>query len=396
MYTEIKNVSTITAILPEAYVQQTLDQLKAAGHSVIRWHARGTLQDKRWYKKFFPSMSPEKGFIRLLVANTMVDKVMQIIIKEGNLHRQGMGAVYSIPCVELYVAGHFKDHSLIEEASKGIYVVEGYLKENLDVIHCIVEKNKTPLIANAVIDAGGHGPIVYYAEGRGLRDRLGWLRITKQSEKEVLTIVVDKSEAELIFDVISHAGELNLPGRGFMYQVPIDKGLFNLPSHYDAHHHEANMQQVVTAIDHLMGDEHWRDQTVFEVGSTGKSAGLGELAPSEEQKILENQINLSVLVERERADELMDIMLDSGAPGLSIIYCQYLTPDSHIVAKDVNLLSEYGIVSCLVSDENAHKIIAAAKVQIEQAGIENTSIFLQPVLKIATYFHNNENNKRAA
>lgn len=52
---------------------------------------------------------------------------------------------------------------------------------------------------------------------------------------------------------MANTGDFDLPGRGFMCQMPVNKGLFNLPSHFDAHKHNANMQQVIGAIDHLMG-----------------------------------------------------------------------------------------------------------------------------------------------
>jgi len=108
MYTRHINTSIITAILPEAYTEQTLYSLKQAKHDTIRWHARGTtLQDKHWYRKLFPAISPEKSVIWVLVPNDEVDQVMQIILEQGNLHRQGLGAVYSIPCDELHIGGHF-------------------------------------------------------------------------------------------------------------------------------------------------------------------------------------------------------------------------------------------------------------------------------------------------
>lgn len=393
MYTRVQNTSIITAILPEAYIERTLDALKDIGQDVIRWHARGTLQDKRWFRKFIPGISPEKGVIRVLVTNQEVDQVMQVILEQGNLHQQGTGAVYCIPCNELYIGGHF--HSSCTDKESAEESGNSSLKENLDVIYCLVAKNQSEPVANAAINAGAHGPIVHYCEGRGLRDRLGWLRITKQVEKEVLTVIVDNANANNIFDAMANAGKLDLPGRGYMYQMPVDKGLFNLPSHFDANRHAANMQQVIGAIDHLMGHQHWRDQTVFEVGGTGKSAGLGFLKKFRSKTVQQQQTCLTAIVDREHAEQIMDMMLDSGAPGLNVNYCQYITADNECIHEGVNLVSEYGVISCIIADHKAHEILQQVKSQTEALEIEDLCLFLQPVTKVMTYFQPAADEKAA-
>ena len=392
MYIQQINASTITAILPEAYIQQTLDALKQEGHNIVHWPARGTLKDNRWYRGLFPAISPEKGVIRILVPNSEIEQAMQIIVEKGNLHRQGTGAVFSVPCDEVHIGGHFNsscDASDITDAANNTA-----LKENLDIIQCIVEKSQTEQISNAAIAAGAHGPIVHYCEGRGLRDRLGWLRITKQAEKEVLTVIVENADADNVFHAMANAGDLDLPGRGFMYQMPVNKGLFNLPSHFDAHRHNANMQQVIGAIDHLMGHDDWRDQSVFEIGGSVKTAGLGFLKKSRAQRTLENQVCLTAMVDREHAEQLMDMMLDSGAPGLNTSYCQRITADTESFHDKVKLVSEYGIINCIIDDNKAHEILAQVKIKAEQEGIENLCLFLQPIPKVITYIHHPQEEKR--
>jgi len=394
MYTRISNTSIVTAILPEAYMASVLESLKNADHDVMRWHARGTLRDRRWYRKLFPAISPEKGVVRVLVPNTEIDSVMQIVIDEGKLHRQGTGAVYCVPCEELHIGGHFHTSCLDKAVTNMDANSATVLKENLDVIHCIVEEDQTEQMAKAAIAAGGHGPIIHFAEGRGLRDRLGWLRITKKGQKEVFTVIVENSQAEGIFNAMANAGKLDLPGRGFMYQMPVHKGLFNLPSHYDSHKHDANMQQIISAIDHLMGDSHWRDQTVFNLGNNGKSAGLEFLHASRSESMQEAKVCLTALVSREHVEQTMDMMLDSGAPGLHVSYCQYLAADNDYMHDGVNLASEYGIINCIIDDDIAHQILDQVKIQTEQHEIANLCLYLQPVPRLMTYSHHSSPERR--
>ena len=392
MYTQESLISTVVAILPESHMQATVTELNAAGHNVLRWHARGTLQDNRWYRRFLPAISPEKGALQLLLPNSEVDQAMRIIINRAKLHRQSTGAIYSIPCTEVFVGDNFHSSCSLDVGDN--CAATASLKENLSVIHCIVEKNQTENIAGAAIQAGAHGPVVHFSEGYGLRDRLGWLRITKQAEKEVLTVIVDNANADNVFAAMASAGQLYRPGRGFMYQMPVNKGLFNLPSHIDSKRYPANMQQIIGAIDHLMGDDHWRDQTVFELEGTGKSAGLGFLNPEATSTGLEPKACLTAVVDRENSAKLMELMIDVGAPGLNVSYCQRITTDNASLHAGVNLLSEYAVINCVASESLVHDVLHQTRRLATDAGMENLCMHLQPVPRVATYLHHPKPERR--
>jgi len=94
----------------------------------------------------------------------------------------------------------------------------------------------------------------------------------------------------------------------------------------------------------MIGHEHWRDQTIFEVGGTEKSAGLNFLKKTRQKKIIEQQVCLTAIVDREHAEIIMDIMLDNGAPGLNTSYCQYIRSDTESIHEGVNLYSSQMII----------------------------------------------------
>ena len=387
MYTRHEHISVITAILPTHCVPNVTSALQISGHDIISWHARGTLQDNRWYRRFFPTISPEKEVFRLVVLNSQVDNVIRIIVEQGKLDRNGMGAVYSIPCQEMHVGGHFHS-SWVAMAEKSQETTStSNLKERLTLIQCIVEAEISDQISSAAITAGAHGPIIHYSEGRGLRDRLGWLRITKQAEKEVMTVVVDNADADNVFKAMAIAGKLHLPGRGFMYQMPVEKGLFNLPSQFDANQYEANMQQIISAIDHLMGDNHWRDQTVFAVSGTGKTAGLQFVKNGLQRNFKNEQVCLTAVTSRAHSEQIMDMMLDAGAPGLNVSYGQFRSSEHWSIHQGVNLVDEYCMVDSVIDNYFAHEIMTAVKYQTEQEEIEDLCLYLQAVPQVFTYSH---------
>ena len=327
--------------------------------------------------------------LQLLVPNEEVNGVVARIVDEGNLHQQAIGAVYSSPCEHVYLGSEYKAWPVSNVKPKP---ATHELHENLNIIYCIASPQHSHRIAIAAINSGSHGPIVHYVEGRGLRDRLGWLRITKEPEKEVLMVIADKTDVEEVFDAMAKAGQLHLPGRGFMYRMPIDNGLFNLPSRVSHHHYAANMQQMIHAIDHLSGHTHWRDQAVVDISGGGKSVGLdfvGDAASS-----LRDQVSLTGIVNRDDLQELMDIMLDSGAPGLNISHARYVGSSVLEDSDGTRVNQEYSLLRCVTSPLYADSICTAIDANAESKGLKDLCILVQAVPRVATYVPGSRNFRR--
>ena len=153
-----------------------------------------------------------KTMVPLLAPTDEVPHLVSTIVERARLHQQATGAVFSTPCDHAYFGSEFNVWPSRDDtpAAKSAH----NLTENLNIIYCTVGHKLSDRVSKAAISAGAHGPIVYYGEGRGLRDRLGWLRITKEHEQEVLMVIADESDADQVFDAMAKAGELHLPGRG--------------------------------------------------------------------------------------------------------------------------------------------------------------------------------------
>ncbi len=104
------------------------------------------------------------------------------------------------------------------------------LLENLVQITCIVERGKADAVVKAAMAAGAPAATISFARGTGIRERLGLLKIAISPEKEVIYIVAPHATADGIFDAMAKAGEIELPGKGFIYMVPVLRALTYLPS----------------------------------------------------------------------------------------------------------------------------------------------------------------------
>ena len=217
--------AAVTAVLPgnaaHPVCEALLEELNTAA---LVWDGRGTLLQDQWWKKWVPPISPAKTMLHMLAPQQQVEHIERIIIEMARLDKQSTGAVFSTPCTQAYFGDNFP-HWARSEDTTNTSSTNSKLTENLSAIYCIVGHQDSDRVSRAAIEAGAHGPAVFYSEGRGLRDRLGWLRITKEHEKEVLLVITDEDDADPVFNAMADAGALHLPGRGFMYRVPISKGI---------------------------------------------------------------------------------------------------------------------------------------------------------------------------
>ncbi|MEM7610472.1 MAG: hypothetical protein AAF270_02260, partial [Pseudomonadota bacterium] len=240
-------------------------------------------------------------------------------------------------------------------------------------------------IARAAIAAGAHGPVVYLAEGRGLRDRLGWLRITKTHEKDVLLVLCTKAETEAVFHVMAQAGELSKPGRGFMYRVNVDEGIFNLPSRVSSHHYAANVQQIINAIDYLSGHTHWRDGGVRPVGAGAQSAGLG--INSTDALTLAQQQCLSAIVPRHDHDAVIEYLLDCGAKGVNFNFAQLQHSSRSAADSGLRIQEDYALMQCVADQKVIRAILDNAHgAQLPTSG-EDWLLYANDVADCATYVY---------
>lgn len=101
--------------------------------------------------------------------------------------------------------------------------------ENLIIITCIVERGKAEEVIEAAKKAGAKAATIAFARGTGIREKLGLLGVVIQPEKEVIEIAIVRELADAVFDAMVDAGQLTLPGKGFIYMTECLKALTYIP-----------------------------------------------------------------------------------------------------------------------------------------------------------------------
>ncbi|MFK8031354.1 MAG: hypothetical protein AB8G18_14050 [Gammaproteobacteria bacterium] len=377
-----QSYSTVTAVLPKSRSGDVIDDLVSqSGASALMWSARGTLLQDRWWQRLVPPISPAKTMLQMLVPDSAVSSVIDTVVTTGRLHQQATGAVYSTRCDNVYFGSEY--HHWPEQEAQNNVFASSSVNQNLGIIYCMVSQERSNRVSRAAIRAGAHGPIVHYCQGRGLRDRLGWLRITKEQHQEILIVLAERRHIEGVFDAMARAGEFHRPGHGLMFRMPVDSGMINLPSRISTHHYDVDMQQIIRAIDHLSGHSHWRDAGLSESSSRVKSQRRNNSDPN--SSALRDQIRLSAIVRHSDADAFTDLVLDAGAPGLTVAQTFFAAADEGCQIAGARVNEEYSLYRCILCQEVADHVRRVIEDKAENRGITDVCVYANSVPQVARY-----------
>ena len=89
--------------------------------------------------------------------------------------------------------------------------------KNLRLLTAIVQRSHGTRVVDAAMKAGAPGATFFYAQGSGVRQRLGVLGQLIEPEKQVIMIVTTAEDVSRVMQAVSEAGELHKPAYGFAY-----------------------------------------------------------------------------------------------------------------------------------------------------------------------------------
>ncbi len=100
---------------------------------------------------------------------------------------------------------------------------------DVELITCIVQKGYADTIVKAAYEAGAQGATINFAQGSGVREKLGLLGVAVEAEKEIINIIVSTEQVNRVFDAMYLAGELDTPGKGFIYVTTLERAGTYIP-----------------------------------------------------------------------------------------------------------------------------------------------------------------------
>lgn len=97
--------------------------------------------------------------------------------------------------------------------------------EKLHLLTIVTQRKLGDAILDAALEAGATGATFFYAQGTGVRQKLGILGMFIESEKQVVFVVTDPAHADAVLKAVTKAGHLEEPGMGFAYVQEVIKAV---------------------------------------------------------------------------------------------------------------------------------------------------------------------------
>lgn len=358
------DLSIVTLIIPQPRLPNCLSKvLSGWQYNAIQFDCRGTVIGEHWFQALLPIMNPECEYLQFVVQDNEVDAFMNFCVDINDLHLPGSGAIFSTKCTRAFSNSKYV-LSYKEKSENNVVASENNtqtFKTELHAIFGLIQSGRTEQAIKAAIQAGSHGPIVYFVEGRGTRDRAGWLKITKKPYEEVVMVLVEDIDRGNVVDALVTAGKIGSLGSGVVFDMPVAKGLINLPTSITNKSHRSSNEQITAAIDQLMGNTDWRNS--HSLNSLINQTRSQQLVDSEEPE----RVLLNALLPRKHANDFLDQILIIGIPGANVIYTKLFALDDADNKQGVQLHHERVQIRMVVlKDQSEYYLTELKKFALEQ------------------------------
>lgn len=345
--------------------------------------ARGMVKRSQKLQFRTLSLSPRMESLLLLVPKRHLTSVIHQSILSSGMDRGAMGSVLGVPVKRLWATEYNQTENLDSPtiaqnptSSNSPMEAQSYkLQRDLFLVTCVCQKGKAEEIAEAAIQNGSASPVIHYGEGKGVRDRMGLLKIAVNPEKEIVHVVTDSFECNRIFDAMVEAGRLYAPGMGFIYTTKIESGFVNLHTTLSTSFTKATREQIIKAIDELKGNKNWRIA----------EAGLGKSQRSK-RKSQDNLTNLKLVTRRGLGDEFIYEAMQNGAHGATRSYARLIGGEQVIAQTGRVINDEREIIDFHVVESTAKDLLSVFEGIVDHYESKNSFVIELEVPRALTYF----------
>jgi nitrogen regulatory protein PII len=379
---ERDDFSLVTLIIPQAKLSHCLAEIQAHWpYNAIQFDCRGTLVREHRFQLFLPTINPECEFLQFMVKDLDVTPFMGFCAEVNSLHLPGAGAVFSSKSTSFTsnasavadYCEHSREQTAVDEQTNKSF------KSNLYAVYALIQSGRTEQAIKAAMQAGSHGPIVYFVEGRGTRDRAGWLKITKKPYEEVVMVLVEDIDRQSVIEALVTAGRVDKLGGGVVFDMPVGQGLVNLPTSVGNRSQRSSNEQITTAIDELMGGTDWRNRRTLEA-----------LMASSEFQGPQNHIGsksvlLNAFLPRKYANVFLEQVLILGIPGANVTYAKRFSLSDDANDLGVHIHHELVQVRMVVSKEDSIGFSTALKQFVQEQEYDGVTIYEQELEQVIRY-----------
>jgi len=368
-----KTVCRITALLNRSISKEVIDALREAGViDLLLIPARSPVMERKrtgWSLFTKGAMSEDPvDILFFIVDKEMEIPLLHLIAEKALLHFPGRGSVFSEE-VKLALG-----HDLCQENRVALPQTETsvHVAERLAGVFCIVQRGNGDHIARIPLESGISVPSIHFGIGKGVRDKMGLLRITIPADKEIIYTLASAYDTDLLMDRMIEVAKLDQPGKGFIYEVPIKRGVINMKVTRGDQHQAASIEQLVAAVDQLKGGAEWRR----------RSASLGKKG-LKKRNYIHHLVDFTLLCDGGTGVDLVKKALSAGAAGATIAHVKHIRPADSPLSALPPVREECNMA---VTEDQIDSILSALQGAGAFTDDCHGQVQLRRVLRAFTYF----------
>ena len=250
--------------------------------------------------------------LSFLVPTETEDQVIALIVQVGRLDLPGRGSV----CASAVELPNAENASYVNQVSvEGLPIIN--TARDVTGICGIVQRGQGNPVGRVALDTGACVPSVTFGTGLGVRDKMSLLRITIPADKELIWTTTSTPDADILFDGMIEAGQLDQPGKGFIFMFPLNQAHLNMDVNRGILHAAASIEQIIVALDGILGDTDWRQRV--DLSDTRN-----------ERNYLTNLVDFCLICNEGSGDELVGAAMAAGAAGASIAKLKQINPSNSV------------------------------------------------------------------
>ena len=173
---------------------------------------------------YFGLSETAKEVVWTLAPSRKIPKVLQEARQVLKLEKPGMGILFTIPLSGISAQiPHvlLKPEYDTEEINMDV-PENDKINHEYELVLSILNRGYTDRVMEAARSAGAKGGTVISARRVGYEDTQNLLNFTLQPEKEIVAILVPKTEKRAVMQAINHSAGLKTECRGILFSLPVD------------------------------------------------------------------------------------------------------------------------------------------------------------------------------
>ncbi|PYZ94029.1 PII family protein [Salipaludibacillus keqinensis] len=199
-------------------VMKAAKQAGSEGGTILFGSGRGIHEKK---KVFGIDALYEKELVLNLVPEDIMPSMLEAVIEEAQLNREGKGIGFIIDIKKTIGIAHMDYEE--EEKEELEEMTDDIKHKGFDLIMTIVNKGEAGKVIDASNRGGAEGGTVINGRGSGIHEKAKLFSIAIEPEKDIVLTLIKKDLTKGVLKAIEEDVKINEPGRGISFVLPVEQ-----------------------------------------------------------------------------------------------------------------------------------------------------------------------------